>query len=88
MWKTNTVSYVFLDVLDIRILVWLHLLLSAFFMTLVVAADVKVAVKNKVPLVRSLTLIWVTFCIETNNKATILKLHKDYVPVFLEVSKK
>ncbi|CAL9206410.1 unnamed protein product [Musa hybrid cultivar] len=45
---------------------------------------VKVAVKNKVPLVRSLTLIWVTFCIETNNKATILKLHKDYVPVFLE----
>lgn len=57
-------------------------------MTLVVAADVKVAVKNKVPLVRSLTLIWVTFCIETNNKATILKLHKDYVPVFLEVSKK
>ncbi|THU56074.1 hypothetical protein C4D60_Mb11t13430 [Musa balbisiana] len=47
-------------------------------------SDVKVAVKNKVPLVRSLTLIWVTFCIETNNKATILKLHKDYVPVFLE----
>ncbi|CAD5196375.1 unnamed protein product [Musa acuminata subsp. malaccensis] len=49
-----------------------------------VIEDVKVAVKNKVPLVRSLTLIWVTFCIETNNKATILKLHKDYVPVFLE----
>ncbi|XP_042390738.1 protein MOR1-like isoform X1 [Zingiber officinale] len=49
-----------------------------------VIEDVKMAVKNKVPLVRSLTLNWVTFCIETNNKATILKLHKDYVPVFLE----
>ncbi|XP_074562334.1 protein MOR1-like, partial [Curcuma longa] len=49
-----------------------------------VIEDVKVAVKNKVPLVRSLTLNWVTFCIETNNKATILKLHKDYVPIFME----
>ncbi|XP_042428595.1 protein MOR1-like [Zingiber officinale] len=49
-----------------------------------VIEDVKVAVKNKVPLVRSLTLNWVTFCIETNNKATILKLHKDFVPIFLE----
>ncbi|KAJ8510590.1 hypothetical protein OPV22_001024 [Ensete ventricosum] len=49
-----------------------------------VIEDVKVAIKNKVPLVRSLTLIWVTFCLETNNKATILKLHKDYVPIFLE----
>ncbi|CAL9765702.1 unnamed protein product [Musa acuminata subsp. burmannicoides] len=46
--------------------------------------DVKLAVKNKVPHVRSLTLNWVTFCIETNNKATVLKLHKDYVPIFLE----
>ncbi|THU43931.1 hypothetical protein C4D60_Mb02t02050 [Musa balbisiana] len=45
---------------------------------------VKLAVKNKVPHVRSLTLNWVTFCIETNNKATVLKLHKDYVPIFLE----
>ncbi|WOL12536.1 protein MOR1 [Canna indica] len=50
----------------------------------VVTADVKVAVKNKVPLVRSLTLNWLTFFIETNNKATILKMHKDYVPIFLE----
>ncbi|BBG92843.1 ARM repeat superfamily protein [Prunus dulcis] len=43
------------------------------------------AVKNKVPLVRSLTLNWVTFCIETSNKAVVLKLHKDYVPIFMEL---
>lgn len=49
-------------------------------------ADVKVAVKNKVPLVRSLTLTWVTFCIETSNKAVILKVHKEYVPICMEVS--
>lgn len=49
-------------------------------------ADIKTAVKNKVPLVRSLTLNWVTFCIETSNKAVVLKLHKDYVPIFMEVS--
>lgn len=48
-------------------------------------ADVKVAVKNKVPLVRSLTLNWVTYCIETSNKAVVLKLHKDYVPICMEV---
>ncbi|KAF6163136.1 hypothetical protein GIB67_025000 [Kingdonia uniflora] len=46
--------------------------------------DVKTAVKNKVPLVRSLTLNWVTFCIETSNKAVVLKLHKDYVPICME----
>ncbi|XP_057764557.1 protein MOR1 isoform X1 [Salvia miltiorrhiza] len=46
--------------------------------------DVKVAVKNKVPLVRSLTLSWVTFCIETSNKAAILKVHKEYVPICME----
>jgi cytoskeleton-associated protein 5 len=51
-----------------------------------VTADVKTAVKNKVPLVRSLTLNWVTFCIETSNKAVILKVHKDYVPICMEVS--
>uniref|UniRef100_A0A0D9V739 Protein MOR1 n=1 Tax=Leersia perrieri TaxID=77586 RepID=A0A0D9V739_9ORYZ len=49
-----------------------------------VVEDVRVAVKNKVPLVRSLTLNWVTFCIETSNKATVLKLHKDYVPICME----
>ena len=49
-------------------------------------ADIKSAVKNKVPLVRSSTLNWVTFCIETSNKAVILKVHKDYVPIFMEVS--
>ncbi|EPS71179.1 hypothetical protein M569_03579, partial [Genlisea aurea] len=43
-----------------------------------------VAVKNKVPLVRSLTLNWVTWCIETNNKATMLKVHKDYVSICME----
>lgn len=43
--------------------------------------------KNKVPLVRSLTLNWVTLCIETSNKAVILKVHKEYVPICMEVSK-
>ncbi|XP_062114587.1 protein MOR1-like [Humulus lupulus] len=47
-------------------------------------ADIKTAVKNKVPLVRSSTLNWVTFCIETSNKAVILKVHKDYVPILME----
>jgi cytoskeleton-associated protein 5 len=49
-------------------------------------ADVRTATKNKVPLVRSLTLNWVTFCTETSNKAVVLKVHKDYVPIFMEVS--
>ncbi|KAA3489449.1 protein MOR1 isoform X1 [Gossypium australe] len=48
------------------------------------ARDVKTASKNKVPLVRSLTLNWVTFCIETSNKAVVLKVHKDYVPICME----
>ncbi|XP_062100097.1 protein MOR1-like [Humulus lupulus] len=47
-------------------------------------ADIKTAVKNKVPLVRSSTLNWVTFCIETSNKVVILKVHKDYVPILME----
>lgn len=46
--------------------------------------DIKTAVKNKVPLVRSLTLNWVTFCIETSNKAVIQKIHKEYVPICME----
>lgn len=49
-----------------------------------IVEEVKVAVKNKVPLVRSLTLNWVTHCIETSNKAIILKVHKDYVPICME----
>ncbi|XP_068645428.1 protein MOR1-like isoform X2 [Aristolochia californica] len=49
-----------------------------------IVEDVRGAVKNKVPLVRSLTLSWVTFCIETSNKTTVLKLHKDYVPICIE----
>ncbi|KAL3851295.1 hypothetical protein ACJIZ3_013177 [Penstemon smallii] len=49
-----------------------------------IVEDVKTAVKNKVPLVRSLTLNWVTFCIETSNKAVILKVHKEYVPILME----
>ncbi|KAI5657025.1 hypothetical protein M9H77_25818 [Catharanthus roseus] len=49
-----------------------------------VVEDVKVAVKNKVPLVRSLTLNWITFCIDTSNKAVILKVHKEYVPICME----
>ncbi|XP_043808060.1 protein MOR1 isoform X2 [Manihot esculenta] len=49
-----------------------------------IVEDVKTATKNKVPLVRSLTLNWLTFCIETSNKAAILKVHKDYVPICME----
>ncbi|GMP72550.1 hypothetical protein CsSME_00030538 [Camellia sinensis var. sinensis] len=45
---------------------------------------VKTATKNKVPLVRSLTLNWVAFCIETSNKAVVLKVHKEYVPISME----
>ncbi|TVU36608.1 hypothetical protein EJB05_18547 [Eragrostis curvula] len=57
---------------------------SGCFSLMDVIEDVKVAVKNKVPLVRSLTLNWVAFCIETSNKPTVLKLHKDYVPICME----
>ncbi|KAL3643399.1 Protein MICROTUBULE ORGANIZATION 1 [Castilleja foliolosa] len=49
-----------------------------------IVEDVKTAVKNKVPLVRSMTLNWVTFCIDTSNKATILKVQKEYVPICME----
>ena len=59
---------------------------SVFKLTLLSFADVKTAVKNKVPLVRSLTLNWLTFCLETSNKALILKAHKEYVPLCMEVS--
>ncbi|KAI4304346.1 hypothetical protein MLD38_039873 [Melastoma candidum] len=46
--------------------------------------DIKTATKNKVPLVRSLTLNWVTYCIETSIKAVVLKVQKDYVPICME----
>ncbi|CAN1166552.1 Protein MOR1 [Linum perenne] len=46
--------------------------------------EIKTATKNKVPLVRSLTLNWVTFCLETSNKAVVLKAHKEYVPICME----
>lgn len=49
-----------------------------------IVEDIKTAVKNKVPLVRSLTLNWVTLCIDTSNKAVVLKIHKDYVPICME----
>lgn len=49
-----------------------------------IVEDIKTAVKNKVPLVRSLTLNWVTYCIETSQKAVILKVHKDYVSIMME----
>ncbi|XWS16703.1 hypothetical protein CRYUN_Cryun34aG0113700 [Craigia yunnanensis] len=49
-----------------------------------IVEDVKTGTKNKVPLVRSLTLNWVTFCIETSNRAVVLKVHKDYVPICME----
>lgn len=49
-------------------------------------AEVKVATKNKVPLVRSLTLNWLTCCIEASNKPAVLKVHKEYVSICIEVS--
>ncbi|CAH9141710.1 unnamed protein product [Cuscuta epithymum] len=49
-----------------------------------IVEDIKAATKNKVPLVRSLTLNWVTLCIETSSKAIILKVHKEYVPICME----
>ncbi|KAG0602469.1 hypothetical protein M758_10G016500 [Ceratodon purpureus] len=49
-----------------------------------VIEDVKLATKNKVPLVRSSCLTWVATCIETSNKPTVLKLHKEYVPILME----
>lgn len=49
-----------------------------------IVEDVKTAAKNKVPHVRSLTLNWVTCCIETSNRAAILKVHKEYVPICME----
>ncbi|KAH7857794.1 hypothetical protein Vadar_016518 [Vaccinium darrowii] len=49
-----------------------------------IVEDVKAATKNKVPLVRSSTLNWVSLCIETSNKAIVLKLHKEYVPICME----
>ncbi|KAK9681891.1 hypothetical protein RND81_10G035200 [Saponaria officinalis] len=49
-----------------------------------IVEDIKTAVKNKVPLVRSLTLTWLTFCLETSNKTIIQKAHKDYVPICME----
>ncbi|KAL2612993.1 hypothetical protein R1flu_024685 [Riccia fluitans] len=49
-----------------------------------VIEEVKVAAKNKVPSVRCSCLQWVTYCIETNNKATIMKVYKEYVPILQE----
>lgn len=49
-----------------------------------VIEEVKVATKNKVPSVRSSCLNWVGFCIESNNKAYIMKVYKEYVPILLE----
>lgn len=49
-----------------------------------IVEDVKLATKNKVPSVRSLTLSWITTCIESSPKAVILKLHKDYIPILME----
>ncbi|VFQ98429.1 unnamed protein product [Cuscuta campestris] len=49
-----------------------------------IVEDIKAATKNKVPLVGSLTLNWLTVCIETSSKAIILKAHKEYVPICME----
>nr|KYP53049.1 Cytoskeleton-associated protein 5 [Cajanus cajan] len=62
----------------------LYLLLKFIVDFYLKATDVKTATKNKVPLVRSLSLTWVAFCIETSNKGVITKVHKDYVPICME----
>ncbi|KAG5516861.1 hypothetical protein RHGRI_037558 [Rhododendron griersonianum] len=49
-----------------------------------IVEEVKVATKNKVPLVRSLTLNWLTCCIEASNKPVVLKVHKEYVSICIE----
>eukprot|EP00252_Welwitschia_mirabilis_P027944 TRINITY_DN9838_c0_g1_i1.p1 TRINITY_DN9838_c0_g1~~TRINITY_DN9838_c0_g1_i1.p1 ORF type:complete len:2078 (+),score=475.99 TRINITY_DN9838_c0_g1_i1:649-6234(+) len=49
-----------------------------------VTEEVKAATKNKVPLVRSLTLKWVANCMETSKKDVVMKLHRDYIPIFME----
>ncbi|XP_019170142.1 PREDICTED: protein MOR1-like [Ipomoea nil] len=49
-----------------------------------IVEDIKTATKNKVPLVRSLTLNWVTFCIEMSSKAVIVKVQKEYVAISME----
>ncbi|XP_041993108.1 uncharacterized protein LOC121743805 [Salvia splendens] len=49
-----------------------------------VTQDVKAAVKNEDPLVKSLMLSSVTFCIETSNTTPMLKVHKEYVPTCME----
>ncbi|GJY14629.1 protein MOR1 isoform X1 [Tanacetum coccineum] len=49
-----------------------------------IITDVKAAVKSEYPHVCSRTLNWVMYCIDSSNKAAILKVHKDYVRICLE----
>ncbi|GJW87272.1 protein MOR1 [Tanacetum coccineum] len=48
--------------------------------------DIKAAVKNKVPLEHSLTLNWVSHCIEKSNKAVILKCLNDRTPDVMDAA--
>ncbi|KAK0579307.1 hypothetical protein LWI29_024353 [Acer saccharum] len=61
-----------------------HFSVGSSFLLPVLLVNVKTSAKSKVPLVRSLTLNWVTFCIEASNKAVVLEMHKDYVDICME----
>ncbi|TXG48248.1 hypothetical protein EZV62_027542 [Acer yangbiense] len=61
-----------------------HFSVGSSFLLPVLLVNVKTSAKSKVPRVRSLTLNWVTFCIETSDKAVVLYVHKDYVHICME----
>ena len=45
----------------------------------------RVAVKHKVASVRSETLSWLAFCLEHSTKDVVVKVFKEYMPLFVEV---
>ena len=53
----------------------------------VVCADVRGNVKNKVPSARSETLLWLAECIQGSAAEALLKVHKDLVPILMEVGR-
>ena len=45
----------------------------------------RVGVKNKVPSARSETLLWLAECIQGSAAEALLKVHKEVVPILMEV---
>ena len=45
----------------------------------------RVAVKHKVATVRAETLAWLAFCLEHSTKEVVVKVFKEYMPMFVEV---